>query len=271
HCRCSGSSAPPVSSPRVDGRCGSEHRAARSARPVQPAPSGGEGERRRRVPRCDARAVAAARVPRPHTGADPGRRLRRRGRCPRVRAGAEPRGRSPDRCGEGADGGRAGIRRPRARRRRSAGAVLHVQRGTVPEPRRPDPRRGRDRGPLAARARLPRRRPSARGPRAGRPPGLRPRVPRAVTAVWRRVDDDGESGQITLLSIGFGLLALTLVLVVAAASSLYLERKQLLALADGAAADAADAIDYELYYGAAAAAEGLPLSTASVRGSVEEY
>lgn len=92
-----------------------------------------------------------------------------------------------------------------------------------------------------------------------------------MTAVWRRVDDDGESGQITLLSIGFGLLALTLVLVVAAASSLYLERKQLLALADGAAADAADAIDYELYYGAAAAAEGLPLSTASVRGSVEEY
>jgi len=90
-------------------------------------------------------------------------------------------------------------------------------------------------------------------------------------AVLRRVDDDGESGQITLLSIGFGLLALTLVLVVAAASSLYLERKQLLALADGAAADAADAIDYGLYYGPGGAADGVPLSDASVRESVAEY
>ncbi|WP_230976421.1 pilus assembly protein TadG-related protein [Georgenia wutianyii] len=87
----------------------------------------------------------------------------------------------------------------------------------------------------------------------------------------RTTDDDGESGQITLLSIGFGLLALTLVLVLAAASSLYLERKQLLALADGAAADAADAIDYERYYAPDGPAEGLPLSDASVRESVVEY
>ncbi|WP_324649881.1 pilus assembly protein TadG-related protein [Georgenia sp. H159] len=86
-----------------------------------------------------------------------------------------------------------------------------------------------------------------------------------------RMGRDGEEGQITLLSIGFGLLALTLVLVVVAASSVYLERKQLLALADGAAADAADAIDYELYYSPDAARDGLPLSNASVQESVESY
>ncbi len=84
-------------------------------------------------------------------------------------------------------------------------------------------------------------------------------------------DDDGESGQITLLSIGFGLLALTLVLVVAAASSIYLERKQLLALADGAAADAADAIDYGMYYAPGLEQEGLPVSDTSVLDSVAAY
>ena len=78
-----------------------------------------------------------------------------------------------------------------------------------------------------------------------------------------------DRGQITLLSIGFAMLALALVLVVAASSSVYLERKQLLALADGAAADAADAIDLGLYYGGAR--DGLPLSDASVRESVGAY
>lgn len=84
-----------------------------------------------------------------------------------------------------------------------------------------------------------------------------------------RKDDDGERGQIMLLSLGFGVLALALVLVVAAASSIYLERKQLLALADGAAADAADAIDYGLYY--AGERDGLPLSDASVQEAVSEH
>ncbi len=80
-----------------------------------------------------------------------------------------------------------------------------------------------------------------------------------------------ESGQIMLLSLGFGVLALALVLVVAAASSVYLERKQLLALADGAAADAADAIDYRLYYSTDDSRDGLPLSDQSVLESVEGY
>jgi hypothetical protein len=85
----------------------------------------------------------------------------------------------------------------------------------------------------------------------------------------------GEEGQIMLLTLAFGVLVLTLVLVVASASAVHIERKRLLALADGAAADAADAIDVAAYYGAPArSAEGptrVPLSDASVDAAVHEY
>jgi len=50
-----------------------------------------------------------------------------------------------------------------------------------------------------------------------------------------------ERGSTLPLVFGFALLALAVVLVVASASSLYLERKRLLDLADGAALTAADA------------------------------
>lgn len=84
-------------------------------------------------------------------------------------------------------------------------------------------------------------------------------------------DRAGEQGSITLLSIGFGVLALVLVLVVAAASSVYLERKQLLALADSVAADAADAIDLDRYYAPDHDDDGLPVSDASVRAAVADH
>ncbi|MFH5822314.1 hypothetical protein [Georgenia sp. AZ-5] len=51
-----------------------------------------------------------------------------------------------------------------------------------------------------------------------------------------------------LLSLAFGVLVLALVLVVASASAVHIERKRLLALADAAAADAADAMDAAAYY-----------------------
>lgn len=57
-----------------------------------------------------------------------------------------------------------------------------------------------------------------------------------------------DDGQIMLLSMAFGVITLVLVLVVAAVSSIYLERKELLALADAMAADAADAVDERAYY-----------------------
>lgn len=53
-----------------------------------------------------------------------------------------------------------------------------------------------------------------------------------------RADDEGST---LLLTIFYGVLALAIVLVVIAASSLYLERKRLFSLADGAALAAAEA------------------------------
>ena len=77
-----------------------------------------------------------------------------------------------------------------------------------------------------------------------------------------------DEGRIALLSLGFGLLALVLVLVVVSASAVHLQRKRLYALADAAAADAADALDGATYY--AGDGERL-LSDASVRASARDY
>jgi uncharacterized membrane protein len=82
-----------------------------------------------------------------------------------------------------------------------------------------------------------------------------------------------------LLTLAFALIALCLVLVIASASAVHIERKQLLALADAAALDAADAIDLDLFYeGGDQAAAGwrrggitataVPLSVPGVREAV---
>ena len=52
--------------------------------------------------------------------------------------------------------------------------------------------------------------------------------------------DRSEDGSTLLLTIFYGFLALLVVLIVVAATSLYLERKQLFTLADGAALAAAE-------------------------------
>jgi hypothetical protein len=67
----------------------------------------------------------------------------------------------------------------------------------------------------------------------GSPLGLFPRV--------RRTAD--EDGSILLLTILYGIVALVLVLVAVASTSLYLERKRLLTLADGAALAGAEAFE----------------------------
>ena len=54
---------------------------------------------------------------------------------------------------------------------------------------------------------------------------------------------DEEEGSTLLLTIFYGFLSLVLVLLVVAASSLYLERKRLFTLADGAALVGAEAFD----------------------------
>lgn len=80
---------------------------------------------------------------------------------------------------------------------------------------------------------------------------------------------DPEAGHVMLLSIAFALLALALVLVVASASAVHIERKQLLALADAAALDAADTLDPDTFYGAGLDDGPLvPLTDARVRAAV---
>lgn len=100
---------------------------------------------------------------------------------------------------------------------------------------------------------------------------------------WRRLTgaDRRESGQIMLLALAFAALALALVLVLASASAVHIERKQLLALADAAALDAADAVDLAAFYGDTvlpgdaadprAGAGLVPLTDRTVRDAVQSH
>ncbi|GAB2675746.1 pilus assembly protein TadG-related protein [Thalassiella azotivora] len=81
----------------------------------------------------------------------------------------------------------------------------------------------------------------------------------------------GDEGQVLLLVIAYAAIALLLVTVVIGASAVHLERKRLLAVADAAALDAADALDEAALYDAGAAPQGVPITDASVRRAVEEH
>ena len=86
---------------------------------------------------------------------------------------------------------------------------------------------------------------------------------------WRRSDDDG---QIMILSIGFVVVALLLITVVASAASVHLERKRLLALADVLALEGADAVGDDRYYAPGAGRErSVPLTDAAVRAGIDQY
>jgi hypothetical protein len=79
-----------------------------------------------------------------------------------------------------------------------------------------------------------------------------------------------DTGSTLPLVIFYGFLALALVLIVAAASSLYLERKRLFTLADGAALVGAEAFDVTAV---AVTGRGLrpTLSSGQVHGAVTSY
>jgi hypothetical protein len=81
----------------------------------------------------------------------------------------------------------------------------------------------------------------------------------------------GDSGQVMLLIFAYSAISLLLVTVVIGASAVHLERKRLLALADAAALDAADALDTGGLYGQGAHPDGVPLTDDSVRASVAAY
>ncbi|NCT91580.1 hypothetical protein GXB85_11540 [Cellulomonas sp. APG4] len=74
-----------------------------------------------------------------------------------------------------------------------------------------------------------------------------------------------------ILSLLYVVLALLLVTAVASATSIHLERKALLALADGAALAAATALDEEAYYARTGGEEPLMLTDASVAAAVERH
>ncbi|WP_380169086.1 pilus assembly protein TadG-related protein [Jannaschia sp. R86511] len=110
------------------------------------------------------------------------------------------------------------------------------------------------------------------------PPRARPSA-RRTWAVRRGSDLTGssgagrpdDSGQVLLLALVYGVVAILLVLVVVAASAVHLDRKRLLAVADAAALDAADALDEAAYFEATEQEGGLdavPVTDASVRDAV---
>lgn len=79
-----------------------------------------------------------------------------------------------------------------------------------------------------------------------------------------------ESGQITLLVIGFTLVLAVLIAVVVTASRVFLYQRALSTATDGAAIFAANQLDEAAFY-TGGAGEHLPISTAGARQAVAEY
>jgi hypothetical protein len=91
---------------------------------------------------------------------------------------------------------------------------------------------------------------------------------------WRRPYDtarrcSGESGQVTVLALGFTVIAILLILGTVAVTSVQLSRMRLLDAADGAALDAADAFDVGAYQRGLGGAVGI--SPATVQQAANDY
>lgn len=87
----------------------------------------------------------------------------------------------------------------------------------------------------------------------------------ARLAARLRATAGGDDGSILPLTLGYGLLALVVVLLCADATSLYLAQKRLDSLADAAALAGADGFVFEVVAGAPVAA----LTSAGVRAQAE--
>lgn len=81
-----------------------------------------------------------------------------------------------------------------------------------------------------------------------------------------------DEGTIGILTLGFTVLALMLILVVSAATAVHLTRLRLTHLADELAEDAADAVDTADYFGASATSpEALDLATSAMTEAVQRH
>lgn len=81
----------------------------------------------------------------------------------------------------------------------------------------------------------------------------------------------GESGQVGILIIGYVLLALLVITVIAGASSVYLGHKKLLSAADGAALAAADTFSLSQVQGTGGSTPAAVLEGAMVTAEVQRY
>ena len=91
----------------------------------------------------------------------------------------------------------------------------------------------------------------------------------AFAARLRRVRATQDSGQVTLLVLGFTLVAAMLIVGTVAVTSVQLSRMRLLDAADGAALDAADSLDASAYQ--RGLGQAVPVSDDTVRATAESY
>ena len=93
------------------------------------------------------------------------------------------------------------------------------------------------------------------------------------TAGWnpKQTGDSSEAGQVGVLIIGYVLLALLLITVIAAASSVYLGHKKLLSAADGAALAAADTFSLSQVQGSGGDTPAAVLESSRVTAEVQRY
>jgi hypothetical protein len=93
----------------------------------------------------------------------------------------------------------------------------------------------------------------------------------AVTrAIRRRLHRRGvERGQVTLLVLGFTVVAILLIVGTVAVTSVQLSRMRLLDAADGAALDAADSLDVGAYEGGFV--DAVAVNSASVSATAQRY
>lgn len=97
---------------------------------------------------------------------------------------------------------------------------------------------------------------------------------RALLDRRRGPDARSDDGQIMVLALGFTIVLLLLVTVIASLTGIQLERKRLADLADNLALEAADSIDAGSIYGTQTppgAASEAPLTDTGVRAAVAEY